>query len=159
MSGLRSTLRAFINDAAGVAAVESAILMPFLGTVGLGVMDCSFMLLQNHKMEQALVAAANYMSQSTDPRRVEENAKRIAVWGTADPAAKPLIKDWSPDDIIISYTLVPNDAEQYRGGDHIRVVNITTSHPYQGLGIVKAITGNRVLLNAQYQQRMTATAL
>jgi len=159
MFSFKSTLRQTLDDTSGVAAVEAAILAPFLGVLGLGVMDCSFMLLQNHKMEQALVAAANYMSLSIDPRQVEDTAKRIAVSGTTDPLAKPLIKNWSPDDIKIEYRLVPNTSGQYRGGKHIRVVNITTTHPYQGFGILKAVTRNNVVLNAQYQQRMTSTAL
>lgn len=144
-------------DNRGVAAVEAAILFPFLGIVGLGVMDCSYMLLQNHKMEQSLVSAANFMALSSDPQLVETQAKRIAVSGTIDPLAEPVIKNWSPNDISISYTMVPNDDGEYRGGEFIRVVNITTVHPYEGFGIVKSLTGSSVTLNAQYQQRMTGT--
>lgn len=148
-----------IGDCKGVAAVEAAILMPFLGLVGLSIVDASLMLLQNHKMEQAIVSAANYMALSSDPRLVENDAKRIAVSGTSDPLAPPLIKNWSPSDITISYLMVANDSGQYRGGDFIRVVNITTTHPYQGFGLLKTVSGNRVTLSAQYQQRMTGTTL
>lgn len=156
MLNLRAQIYEMFEDKSGVAAVEAAIIFPFLGIVGLGVMDCSFMLLQNQKMEQSLVSAANFMSLSTNPQLVETQAKRIAVSGTTDPLAKPLIKNWSPADISISYALVPNN-NQYRGGDYIRVVDITTTLPYEGFGIVKAITRKGVTLHAQYQQRMTGT--
>ena len=157
MLKLSSKLQAWLGDTQGVAAVEAALIFPFLAIAGLGVMDCSYMLLQNHKMEQSLVSAANFMALASDPQLVETQAKRIAVSGSIDPSAEPLIKNWSPSDISISYTMVPNDNGQYRGGEFIRVVNITTTHPYEGFGIVKSITGSSVTLNAQYQQRMTGT--
>ena len=152
-----TSVRKLLKDTRGVAAVEAAIIMPFLAFIGLATMDGSYMLLQNHKMEQALVSAANFMALSSDPRRVEGQAKQIAVTGTLQAGAPPLIKNWSTDDVAISYTMVANGNNNYRGGDFIRIVNISTRNPYDGFGIIKAISGNTVVLNAQYQQRMTGT--
>lgn len=159
MLNLGSKIHEIFADNSGAATVEAAIIVPILAVVGLGVMDCSYMLLQNHKMEQSLVSAANYMALSTDPRLVESQAKHIAVSGTTDPQAEPLIKNWAPGDVSISYVMVPNNNGLYRGGDFIRVVDISTSLPYEGFGIVKSIMGKGVTLSAQYQQRMTGTAL
>lgn len=147
----------FLHDKRGVAAVEAAIITPFLAVLALGAIDGSYMLLQNHKMEQALVAAANFMSIAEDPRLVEGAAKKIAVTGTTDPAAAPRIKNWTTDDITIDYKMVSNQNGNYRGGAFIRVVDIRASHPYDGFGIIKALSGGGVTLNAQYQQRMTGT--
>lgn len=155
MINCQHIMRKLRSDTSGVAAVEAAIIMPFLGVIGLAVMDSSYMLLQNHKMEQALVSAGNFMALARDPRLVETEAKQIAVTGSTDPSAAPLIKNWAASDISISYAMTSNASGEYRGGEFIRVVNITTTHPYDGFGIVKAMTGNRVTLNAQYQQRMT----
>ena len=152
-----TSTRELWKDTRGVAAVEAAIIMPFLAFVGLATMDGSYMLLQNHKMEQALVSAANFMALSSDPRLVENQAKQIAVTGTLQTGAPPLIKNWSTDDVVISYAMVANGNNDYRGGDFIRVVNISASNPYNGFGVIKAISGNSVVLNAQYQQRMTGT--
>lgn len=158
MLNLGSKIHEIFADNSGAATVEAAIVIPILAVVGLGVMDCSYMLLQNHKMEQSLVSAANYMALSTDPWLVETQAKLIAVSGTTDPLADPLIKNWLPSDVSISYVMVPNNNGQYRGGGFIRVVDITTSLPYEGFGIVKSLMGKGITLNAQYQQRMTGTA-
>ena len=155
MPALTSISIRFLRDTAGVAAVEAAIIMPFLGVVGLGIMDCSYMFLQNHKMEQSLVAAANYMSLSADPESVEDEAKRIAVTGTIQTGGEPVIKNWSTSDITIGYKLIDNQDGDYRGGDFVRVVDITTSNSYDGFGLIKAVTGGSVTLSAQYQQRMT----
>lgn len=158
MFSVSSKICALFRDKDGVVAVEAALLFPFLAVLGFGAMDASNMLLQNHKMKQSLVSAANYMARSTDPELVETQAKQIAVSGTTDPAAEPLIKNWTPEDVSISYKLIPNDAGQYRGGNNIRVVDITTTLPYEGFGILKSIRGRTITLNAQYQQRMTGTA-
>jgi len=117
----------FLHDKRGVAAVEAAIITPFLAVLALGAIDGSYMLLQNHKMEQALVAAANFMSIAEDPRLVEGAAKKIAVTGTTDPAAAPRIKNWTTDDITIDYKMVSNQNGNYRGGAFIRVVDIRAS--------------------------------
>lgn len=159
MLNLRSKIHEIFADNSGVVTVEAAIIIPIISVVGLGVMDCSYMLLQNHKIEQSLVSAANFMAHSTDPRLVETQAKNIAVSGTTDPLAEPLIKNWTPSNVSITYVMVPNNDSQYRGGDFIRVVDITTSLPYEGFGIVKSIMGKSITLNAQYQQRMTGTVL
>lgn len=158
MLNLGSKIHEMFTDNSGAATVEATIIIPILAVVGLGVMDCSFMLLQNHKMEQSLVSAANFMALSTDPWLIETQAKHIAVSGTTNPLAEPLIKNWLPSDISISYVMVPNNNGQYRGGGFIRVVDITTSLPYEGFGIVNSIMGKDVTLNAQYQQRMTGTS-
>jgi len=154
-----SMLCNYITDLRGVVAVESAIIMPFLAALSLGAIDASYMLLQNHKMEQALVSAANYLSLAEDPRLVETQAKQIAISGTVDPNAPPLIKNWTIEDVSITYKMIANNNGVYRGGEFIRVVDIRSSHPYSGFGLIKAITGNAITLNAQYEQRMTGTTI
>jgi Flp pilus assembly protein TadG len=157
MSKISAKIREMFADNSGVVTVEAAIVLPFLSIVGIGVADCSYMLLQNHKMEQSLVSAANFMALSTDPQRFEIQAKQIAISGTTDLLSEPLIENLSTANVSISYVLVPNTNGKYRGGDFIRVVNIKTSLPYEGFGFIKSIMRGGVTLNAQYQQRMTGT--
>ena len=156
---IQRCIRRYAADTGGGAAVEAAIATPFLALLGLGAIDGSYMLLQNHKMEQALVSAANFMALAEDPRLVETQAKQIAVSGTTNPAAPPRIKNWTVGDITIAYRLVANSNNAYRGGGFIRIVDIQTSHRYDGFGIIKAASRGQVTLTAQYQQRMTGTVL
>lgn len=152
---LISLIRRYHTELRGAVVVEAAVILPFLAITGLGAVDASYMLLQNHKMEQALVSAAGFMSQSANPVSVESQAKTIAVNGSLAAGSDPLIKNWSPNDISISYRLVPNNNGQYRAGDFVRVVELETSLPYHGFGIIKSIRGSHVTLKASYQQRMT----
>ena len=61
MLNSRSKIHGVFEDNSGAVTIEAAIIVPILAVVGLGIMDSSYMLLQNHKMEQSLVSAANYM--------------------------------------------------------------------------------------------------
>jgi len=149
-------LKRLRTDERGSVVTEAAIILPFLSAIGLGAIDASFMLLQNHKMEQALVNAANFMSQSQTPVSFENQAKKLAVTGTLDNAAAPILKNWKASDITITYRLVPNTNGNYRGGEYIRIVELNSALPYQGFGIIKSIRGSNPVLKASYQQRLTS---
>jgi hypothetical protein len=152
---VKKWLKLYRTDSDGSVLTEAAFILPFLSALGLGAVDASFMLLQNHKMEQALVSAANFMSQSQTPLSFEGQAKTLAVTGSLDTGASPILKDWKTSDITISYRLIPNANADYRGGDYIRVIELNSVLPYQGFGIIKSIRGSNPVLKASYQQRLT----
>lgn len=157
MSAFTQSISSYRASLSGTIAVEAAFLLPLLAMLGLGTIDLSYMILQNHKMEQSLVAAGAFMARASDPQSVEPQAKMIAVTGSFDSHAEPVIKNWSTDDISISYKFVANNNDLYRAGDFVRIAQISSSHSYSGFGIIKALSGNRSTLSAVHEQRMTSS--
>lgn len=149
-------LRVLRQDRRGVAAIEAALLLPLLTLAGFGVIDASLLLLQNHKMENGLAAAGNYLSKAPNPNSVEVQAKRLATTGHVKAGGKALIAGWSDAAVTITYRSVSNNAGNYRGGNNVRVVRLTSQTPYQGLGLIKAISGGSLFLKASYENRLVS---
>lgn len=152
-------LRRWREDCQGAIAVEAAFLLPLLLLAGFGAIDASYLLLQNHKMEAGLANAGSYLARTTNPEGFEARAKRLAATGSLDSGAAPRIKNWTESDVAIQYRSVVNSVNangetDYRGGDTIRVAQISSSLTYQGFGILKAVTGGAVTITARHEQRL-----
>ena len=149
----------YAREQNGAVAVEAAFVLPFLILGGIGTMDASYLLLQNHKMETGLANAASYLARASSPQTVELQAKRIATLGTPQAVGAPVIQDWTPTDITISYKVISNanlgTGTLYRGGDTIRVVQLASQKPYAGFGVLKAAFGGSLVVKATHEQRLT----
>jgi len=152
-----SNLRNYIKDKAGMAAVESALVFPFLITAGFASMDASYMLLQSHKMESSLSTAANYLAQTPDPQSFEAQAKRLAATGQVKSGGSSLIPNWTENDVTIVYknfaNTQTNSGLSYRGGAAIEVIQVSSTLSYQGLGFLKAVNGGNINVGAQSEAR------
>jgi hypothetical protein len=142
----------------GVAAVEAALVFPVLITIGFGAMDASILLMQNHKLSTSLSSAANYMAYANAPRLVEANAKNIALTGELNANANPLISSMSPSDISITYKDIANPevdgVRDYRGEDVVRLVEISASTPYKGIGFLRTVTGGNIAVAGRFETRL-----
>jgi hypothetical protein len=153
----------FYQKEDGIAAIEGALLFPMLTVIGFGVVDTSILMMQTHQLRTGLGTAGNYLSRTVNPEVLENRAKQIAISGKFDPNASPYIKDMTPADILITYRDVPNPEtdglRHYRGGDTVRIVNLSGTTEYKGIGILKIITGGNLSVAGQYETRLIGAAL
>ncbi len=155
-------LSKYLKSEHGAAALEAALVTPILLLGGFGTIDASFLVLQHHKLETGLSSAASYLSKAVDPQSLETQARRLAATGQIRSGGKPIIANWTQADIAISYKNFANSSVSgtslYRGGETVKVVNISTSIPYEGLGLIKAMTGGRIVLSGEYEERLSGAS-
>lgn len=153
-----SVLSKYYQSEDGVAAIEAALVFPFLTTLGLGAIDTSILLMQNHKLSTALSSAANYMAYAEDPRSAETKAKNLAITGSLDASGTPLISNLTPSDIMITYKDIANPqidgVRDYRGNDVIQIVEITAEADYQGIGFLRTLRGGEITVNGRFETRL-----
>jgi len=146
-------LRIYSARTNGSMSIEAALVIPILMLSGLGAVDASNYLLQNHKMESGLVSAGRYLAKSDNPQSIGIRAKRLAVSGRTDSGVNPVLENWTTNDVTITYLSTNNSQGLYRGGDQILTVKISSELPYQGFGLLNAVTGGSTL-RASYEERI-----
>lgn len=153
-------LRRYHNSESGSVAIEAVIAIPLLILIGFGAIDGSLLMMQNHKAENGLASAGNYLAKTPAPRSFETRAKRLATTGNFSVGGDPKIKNWSENDVIINYKTFANTnagtGSTYRGNDVVKIVQLSTSIPFQGLGFIKSVTGGSITINASYEERLIA---
>ena len=146
--------RLYRDDVHGSIAVEGAILFPLMFTLGFGAIDGAMLLLQNHKMEQGLVAGANYLARANNPDIVQTQAKNFAVSGSPTGQGQSRVTGWDAADITLTFRNVDNSTGQYRAGSNVRIAELSSSHPYAGFGFIRLVSGGRVMVNARHEERL-----
>jgi len=146
-------LNTYRQNTEGAVAVEGAILFPILAIVGFGIVDLSLMLLQTHKMEQGLGAAASYLARAESPSTLTSQAKNIAMTGRPDGSGQARVQGWSPADISLTIRTVPNTG-QYRAGSSVKVVELSSEYAYQGLGFIRLATGGSTHIRSDHEERL-----
>ena len=150
------SLRSYRDCLHGGAAIETVIVLPFMILIGFGAVDGSLLMLQNHKIEAGLSSAGNYLAKASNPKALENRAKNLAVTGQLRSGGKSKVNQWAVRDVNISYKATNNNADEYRGGDIVNVVQLSTSIPFQGLGFLKSISGGSITITANYEERLVA---
>jgi len=153
-------LYAYRDSESGAVAIEAVFILPFLILIGFGSIDGSLLMMQNHKAENGLVSAGNYLAQTPTPINFETHAKRLATTGQIKTGASQKIRNWSESDVTIKYKSIANtnagSGRNYRGGDTIKVVQLSTSIPFQGIGFLKTVSGGSITVKASYEERLIA---
>lgn len=153
----------YIADSSGIAAIEAALMFPFLMLTCFGTMDASYLMLQNHKMESGLSAAGNYLSKTRTPGQYESQAKRLATTGQITTGGEKYIQEWSADDITLSYRKIPNtptqDGTSYRGGATIDIIELSSAYTYQGIGFLRSISRGSITVAASHEERLIGNAI
>ena len=153
-------LTAYRKNESGTAAIEAVFALPFLILIGFGSIDGSLLLMQNHRAETGLISAGNYLAKTPTPTSFETRAKRLATTGQMTTGGEAKIPNWTENDVIVNYKVIDNSdtgsGRNYRGGDTIQVVNLSTTIPFQGLGFFKSVTGGSVKIKASYEERLVA---
>jgi len=153
-------LRAYQNSESGAVAIEAVFALPLLILIGFGAIDGSLLMMQNHKAENGLVSAGNYLAKTPTPTSFETRAKRLATTGQMAAGGFRKIDNWSENDITINYKSIANadtgSGRNYRGGDTVKVVQLSTTIPFQGLGFFKSVSGGTINIKASYEERLIA---
>lgn len=154
------TLKSYRKAEDGAVAIEAVFALPLLILIGFGAIDGSLLMMQNHKAETGLISAGNYLAQTPMPLNFETKAKRLATTGQLSAGGVRKIQNWSENDITISYKSFANSDDgsgrDYRGGDTLKVVQLSTEIPFQGLGFFKSVTGGSITIKANYEERLIA---
>lgn len=142
----------------GAAAIEGALAFPFLFFIGFGIVDTSLLMMQHHRLSAGLTSAGSYLAKTTNPQSLEANAKQLAISGNFQSGSKPFIKNLEPSAVSIVYRNIVNPetdgTRNYRGGDIVKVVEVKASITYNGIGLLKTITGGNLTLSAQHETRL-----
>jgi len=153
-----SLLRQYRENENGVAAIEGALVFPFLLVTGFGIIDASLLMMQHHRLSAGLTSAGSYLAKSPNPQSLEANAKQLAISGSFQSNKKPYIKNLQPNVVSISYRNIANPeingARDYRGGDTVKVVEIKTNIPYMGLGFLKTLSRGNLKISVQHETRL-----
>jgi len=141
------------GDRRGAMAAEAALILPVLLLFGFGAADYSNLLIQKHRMSSGLVAAGNYLARSSAPESLEAPARNLAVTGSPT-GTDPRIRGWQVSDVAISYRSQQNNNGDYRGGDNIRTVILSSETNYTGFGIVTMISPGGITIRSRYEERV-----
>jgi Flp pilus assembly protein TadG len=151
-------LAAYHTNRSGAVVVEAAFVLPFLILLTFGAVDSSMLMLQNHKMETGLTAAGNYLARTGNPQSYETRAKRLAVTGDMQAGGKSQIAGWKTSDVTIAYqnisNLASNGQRAYRGSDNLQIIRLSSEFDYQGIGLLRAMSGGELRLKALHEERV-----
>ena len=152
-------IKKILEDENGGMISEAALLFPILIGLGLGGIDMSYMLIQNHKLESQLSAAAGFLSKSDAPEAIEILAKQLAVTGQIDGQGSAVIKGWTLSDVQIAYITTPNNGDIYRSDGDVRTVELSSRIDYRGFGILSSVLPNQARLSGRVQERLIGGGL
>jgi len=146
-------------DESGVAAIEAAAVMPFMVVMAAGVIEYGSMMYQFDLVQTGVRDAARFLARVPAPEAAEAEARRIATTGSLDPSQPLRVKGWTGDKITFAYETTANPRDpvtgqrQYRGGDTITVIRVSTAFSYQGIGLLQALGFTSVPIAAAHEER------
>ena len=143
----------FRRNQSGAAVVEAALLFPLISVMCFGFVDGSMLLLQNHKIEQGLVAGAGYLARTQSPNTSLTQVRNYAVTGRPDGSGQARVAGWTPGDVTVTISTIANNGN-YRGTADVKIATVSTSMRYRGLGFVKLVSGGRAVISARHEERL-----
>ena len=154
------------RDNEGSALVEGAVLLPVLLALIFGVIEFSWFVYQQHMISAGLRDAARYLTRSSsacEPAsttwNVEETvAKNLATTGFANGSI-PRVSGWRAGMITISCTAIDNSVaadglRNYRGGDVIYIVTVSTRFSEPSLGFFRLLGLRTPVISLSHSQRV-----
>lgn len=150
-------MRSFAQCRRGAAAVEAALVLPILVTIGMGTADAGYLFSEEHRMKAGLAAGARYLAKARDPVAAQAWAVNIAVTGRRDGTGAPRVSGWKTSEVTVSYRMVPNTTGAYTGGDELRIIRMETQRSYQGLGLLQLVGVGAFQVSAAHEERWTGS--
>jgi Flp pilus assembly protein TadG len=142
----------FARDLRGVAAVEAALLAPILFAVGFACADAGNLLLERHRIKVGLALGARMIARAPDTTAIEPIAKNVAVTGqTAGGTAR--VPGWTTAQVSVAYRSIANGSGTYVGPATLRIVRITTTKPYTGLGLLRIVGQEGLTIEEAHEER------
>ena len=150
-------IRAFSACRRGAAAVEAALCMPLLITLGLGAADAGYLFSETHRMKAGLASAARYLAKAPDPVALEGAAANVAVTGSRTGAGAPRVPGWTAAQVDVSYRMVANGDGDLTGPDQLRIIRVESTRPYAGFGLLALVGLNSLEVSAAHEERWTGS--
>jgi Flp pilus assembly protein TadG len=159
VSCLRGGIARLIGDENGIAVVEAAVTFPFLAMLSFGLIEFGSIFYNFQLVQTGLRDAGRYLSRVPDLAAAEGDARRLATTGSILPDQPARVKWWSGGQVQISYRSVanPRDAttglRNFRAGDTVTVVDVSTSVAYAGLGFLSSLGLGPITITAKHEER------
>jgi hypothetical protein len=157
------------KDEEGAALVEAAVLFPFLAVLLFGAFEVSRILLDRHLVETGVRDAARYLARTDDPLAAGNRlqARRIAVFGTADGSGAPRLGWWAPPELVggdcgsfcalVTETVnidPTTGGKRFRGGDTVRSVEVVAFLDHPGLGTFRLLGIPGLRMRVAHRERV-----
>jgi len=143
---------AFLRAERGGAAVEAALVMPFLMALGLGGADAGGLFLESHKIKAGVASAARLVANAQVPENVEAQARNLAVTGQRT-GGTPRVRGWTTAGVTISYRQVSNSGSLYNGPSNVRIVRVEGVHTSAGFEFLQMFGMPSFTLRAVQEER------
>ncbi|HEX8164935.1 MAG TPA: TadE family protein [Beijerinckiaceae bacterium] len=146
-------------DESGVAVIEAALSFPFLVILMAGLFEFGLVFYNFQLVQTGVRDAGRYLSRVDDIAAATESAKRLAVTGSVATGQPARVKWWNTGQVQVATRTVanPRDAttglRNYRAGDTLTVVRVSTAIPYEGIGLLAAIGLGPIQINAAHEER------
>ncbi|HEX8570067.1 MAG TPA: TadE/TadG family type IV pilus assembly protein [Caulobacteraceae bacterium] len=149
-------MRSFLACRRGAAAVEAALVLPLLISVGLAAADAGWLFSETHRTKAGLAAGARYLAKARVPTAVEADAENIAVTGRRT-GGTARVKGWTVAHVTVSYRTIDNSTQAYTGPATIRIVRLRSVRPYQGFGLLSLMGVGALNVAAVHEERWTGS--
>ena len=150
-------IRAFTACRGGAAAVEAALCMPLLITLGLAAADAGNLFSETHRMKAGLASAARYLAKAPDPVALETAAANVAVTGSRTGAGAARVPGWTVAQVDVSYRMIANGDGDFTGADQIRIIRVESTRPYAGFGLLALVGVGSLEVSAAHEERWTGS--
>jgi Flp pilus assembly protein TadG len=148
------------SDDLGAAAIEFTLALPVLLLLGLGIFEFGSVLYGHHLVNTGLHDAARFLARLDDPLASGTAAKELAVYGAIGGSSKR-VAWWNTSDVSITLATISNPinpatgSRTYRGTDPLRIVRVSTTTTYPGLGFLNYLSlGSALTFNLYHEERV-----
>lgn len=147
------------RDRRGTAAIEAAIVTPLLLMFVIGAAEFGNMLYNANLVQTGVRDAARYLARVSDPVAAEPLARNLAITGSINGEAPPRVSWWSTEDIVITHRMTENPPDPqtgrraFRSGPQVRVIRVSTTIDYAGLGTLGVIGQDAVTIAFAHEER------
>ncbi|MEW6641883.1 MAG: TadE/TadG family type IV pilus assembly protein [Pseudomonadota bacterium] len=152
----------------GSALVEAAVVVPFLMTLILGILDYSFFFYQQHLVATGIRDAARYLARTSSPTSgtSQTTAQNLATTGSPTGGTYRRVTGFNPGNVAISISYVANalnsttNVRPYRqapsecgGPDQIAIISVTGSFPYASFGFLSFLGLSSPTVSVTHSER------
>lgn len=144
----------------GAPLVEFTLVTPLLLLLGLGMFEFGNALYGHHVISTGVHDAARYLARLDDPVGGQVAGKELAVMGQI-AGITPRLSWWALGDVTVTTADVANPidvntgARTYRGPDPIKIVRVTATASYPGLGFLTFLgLGSALTFSVYHEERV-----
>ena len=149
-------MKRFLACRRGAAAVEAALVIPLLLSLGLAAADAGWLFSETHRTKAGLAAGARYLAKARDPSTIEADAINVAVTGRRT-GGTARVKGWETSHVTVSYRTVDNTTHSYTGAETIRIIRMHSQRPYRGFGLLRLVNVDALDVEALHEERWTGS--